>query len=153
MDPELLQTLMQNPEQGRELLHAMVAERAANNPSLAALMQMMSQRQAEADLPAESSTPRRASLDLDERTARIDRVRTRVSEMRDELVRLRERVARFAAAVGACAACWGEDDSCASCGGEGAAGWLDPDPMQFTELVAPAVTRLADTNGDPGDGA
>jgi len=144
MDPELLQTLMQNPEQGRELVQTMLAERAASNPTVAALMQMMSQRESEPDPAREPSPPRRT---------RVDRVRARVQDMRDELVRLRERMERLAAAVGACVSCWGDDDECVSCGGDGAPGWLDPDPIAFTDLIAPAVTRLADTNPDAGDGA
>jgi hypothetical protein len=144
MNPELMQTLMQNPEQGRELVQNMLAERAAVDPNIAMLMQMMSQRESEPD-PAREPTVRR--------TTRVDRVRARVQDMRDELVLLRARNERLAAGLGACALCWGDDDDCTRCGGDGIPGWLDPDPIAFTELVAPAVTRLADTNPDAGDGA
>lgn len=47
-----------------------------------------------------------------------------------------------AAAVGACE-CWGEEQDCPNCAGEGTAGWLDPDPDLYAEYVAPAVVRMS----------
>jgi hypothetical protein len=48
----------------------------------------------------------------------------------------------LAAALGACE-CWGLRASCALCEGHGTAGWTDPDPALFDELVMPAVIRLS----------
>ncbi len=52
----------------------------------------------------------------------------------------------LAAALGACD-CWGEDDACPTCGGDGSAGWVPPDPELFDEYVAPAVRRSTLTDG------
>ncbi|MCW5805418.1 MAG: hypothetical protein KIT31_23815 [Deltaproteobacteria bacterium] len=137
MDAELLQTLLANPAAAREQLQ----ERIAADPQLAMFAQMMNLR-AEPE-PAPAPRPARSRRD-----DRIARVRDRVAEMRDELVRLRARTTRLAAALGACGRCWGDDSSCATCGGQGIAGWLDPEPLAFHELVAPAVSRLADRTDD-----
>ena len=48
----------------------------------------------------------------------------------------------LAAALGACE-CWGLRASCGLCEGKGTAGWTDPDPALFDELVMPAVIRLS----------
>jgi len=55
----------------------------------------------------------------------------------------------LATALGACE-CWGEDAGCPSCGGEGSAGWLPPDPELYGEYVAPAVRRTS-SDGAPTD--
>ncbi len=56
----------------------------------------------------------------------------------------------LAVALGACE-CWGLRASCDLCEGHGTAGWTDPDPALFDELVMPAVIRLsAAADGDLG---
>ncbi len=47
----------------------------------------------------------------------------------------------LAAALGACE-CWGLRPGCARCWGDGAAGWVQPDPELFEEFVKPAVARM-----------
>jgi hypothetical protein len=54
----------------------------------------------------------------------------------------------LAAAVGACD-CWGYDPTCAVCGGEGSAGWTQPDAELFIEFVEPAARRMADESAGP----
>lgn len=46
----------------------------------------------------------------------------------------------LAAALGACE-CWGLRASCDMCWGHGSAGWIQPDPELFDELVQPAIAR------------
>jgi hypothetical protein len=55
----------------------------------------------------------------------------------------------LAAALGACE-CWSEDVECPSCGGEGSAGWVPPDPELYAEYVAPAVRRTS-SDGPPSE--
>jgi hypothetical protein len=52
-----------------------------------------------------------------------------------------DRSVLLAAALGACSDCWGEDPGCPDCGGEGAAGWMPPDPELYAEYVAPSARR------------
>jgi hypothetical protein len=60
-----------------------------------------------------------------------------------------DRSVLLAAALGACD-CWGEDAGCPSCGGQGSAGWVPPDPELYAEYVAPAVRRTS-SDGPPAD--
>lgn len=48
----------------------------------------------------------------------------------------------LAAALGACRYCWGGDDECSACSGEGTPGSSDPDPTLFKQFVLPAVKRV-----------
>jgi len=47
-----------------------------------------------------------------------------------------------AAAVGACPECWGENDLCNTCHGQGLPGKFIPNKTLFTELCMPAVQYL-----------
>jgi hypothetical protein len=143
MDLQLLQMLAQNPAAGREMLQSLFTERAAADPQLAMVLQMMGQQR-----PAESVAdddgnhpPERPAADS--RKQRVARVRARLAEMREELTTLRGRNDAFAEALGACAVCWGDDERCRECRGAGRPGWREPDPERFRDLVAPAVRRLA----------
>jgi hypothetical protein len=61
---------------------------------------------------------------------------------RAELEDLRRRNEIFAAAVGACEVCWGDDPACPICGGEGRPGWAEPSRGLFAEVAGPALRRL-----------
>lgn len=51
----------------------------------------------------------------------------------------------LAAALGACPKCWGGDDHCDACDGDGAPGAAAPDHHLFNELILPAVRRINQT--------
>ena len=55
---------------------------------------------------------------------------------------LRARNARVALALGACD-CFGDDVTCARCGGRGAPGWQVPDRSHFEATIRPALTKVA----------
>jgi hypothetical protein len=61
---------------------------------------------------------------------------------RAELEDLRRRTEIFAAAVGACEVCWGDDPACPICWGEGRPGWAEPSRGLFAEVAGPALRRL-----------
>jgi hypothetical protein len=61
---------------------------------------------------------------------------------RAELEDLRRRNEIFAAAVGACEVCWGDDPACPICWGEGRPGWAEPSRGLFAEVAGPALRRL-----------
>ena len=65
-----------------------------------------------------------------------------VESLLAELALLRERNDLFAAAVGACCLCWGQDLGCRSCRGRGGPGFSMPDEALFQEYVAPAIHTL-----------
>jgi hypothetical protein len=59
-----------------------------------------------------------------------------------ELEELRRRNEVFAAAVGACELCWGDDPGCRVCRGRGRPGWAEPNRRLFAEVAGPAIRRL-----------
>lgn len=64
-----------------------------------------------------------------------------------ELKALDNRQRQLAAALGACAECWGQDFECDVCGGAGGPGWTDPDENLFDRYVAPALRRTDPRRG------
>jgi hypothetical protein len=66
-------------------------------------------------------------------------LRSYVTDLVEEVTVLRETVDTLAAALGACAECWGEDPTCRWCRGRGLPGFAPPEPAAFDQLVAPAV--------------
>ena len=65
-----------------------------------------------------------------------------IAALEQELSELRNINENLAAALGACAECWGADDACSECEGHGGAGNVRPDPELYNALVAPAVVRV-----------
>lgn len=59
-----------------------------------------------------------------------------------ELADLREVNDTLAAALGACRVCWGGDDHCPVCAGDGHSGAEEPNAALFEALVVPAVRRM-----------
>lgn len=125
-----------DPDAARQLLQAQVAEQAAENPMLAMVMQMMSAREPRGE-DSEKGSPKRE---------RVERVRAHLHELRAALASAHGLLDELAAALGACAACWGGEDDCPACRGRGEPGWRMPDEELFDVLVAPAVARRARTN-------
>jgi hypothetical protein len=67
---------------------------------------------------------------------------TRFQAVEAELQDLREANDTMAAALGACHLCWGGNEECTNCHGQGHTGYRPPDPALFNQLVLPAVRRV-----------
>ena len=117
----------------QEALLARINQRPAGDPLRDVLGQMLAQRQPAAGNPrADPQTLLRAA--------------------RDALNALQERDAAIAAALGACAECWGAEAGCPQCNGLGRPGWAAPDPVAFATWVAPAMRAMAQSaSNTPGD--
>jgi hypothetical protein len=83
----------------------------------------------------------------DERIAslreRTETLRRRFNEVIQEADDAVTRLGLLADALGACAACWGEDLECGWCHGRGRPGFAEPEPNFFDRLVLPAVRTAA----------
>ena len=115
-----------------------LAEAEAQDPRMKlvrALVERRRRRAVEAD--AEGTPPAQMSVTDPARLGQV------VTDACAELAHLRVRGQRLASALGACPACWGEDERCRTCRGEGRPGAVQPDVALFRELIAPAVARLA----------
>ena len=89
----------------------------------------------EGDKDDEEEEERRAAR----RLGALRRLRHRFHAMEAELESLRAHNDRLAAALGACARCWGSDRDCHVCRGSGRSGASPPDRQLFRELVEPAI--------------
>jgi hypothetical protein len=134
-----------------------------SNPAVASLLQQMTaQQQQAAAAPVEvidvETTPAQgapheaaatsgsdeivetAAEPCDDDSAReLQELQRRADLMCKELKLLRERNDLFAAAVGACCLCWGQDLNCRSCRGRGGPGFCIPDEELFEDYVVPAI--------------
>jgi hypothetical protein len=129
------------------LLMSQLGGGGANDPRLTVLTKLMSQRASptiienEEGEAAEEAKRRRAEIRR-ERARRIRALRVLAKRMYGELEVLRERNDAFAAAIGACPVCFGDDPLCEECAGNGQPGSVAPDPDAWRQYVAPAVQRV-----------
>ena len=123
----------------RSTLLQMVTEQEGMDPTTRALLA----RSLALPVEEEPSAGGWRGGDPPHRRQAMHRLRSRFDAMRDELEELRERQDRLAAALGACADCWGEDPECEVCGGMGAPGSFVPDARLYRALVSPACRAVA----------
>ena len=127
----------QQAASARSTLMQMVTEQEGMDPTARALLTRALAPPAEDEAGVEAGGDYGGGRAL-RRQQRVSRLRSRFDAMQDELDELRERQDRLAAALGACAECWGEDLECEVCGGTGTPGAFVPDPRLYRALVSPA---------------
>lgn len=117
---------------------ALMQRLGQDNPQLAPFLQMMAAQKANADA--------RDPLIVDSTATEVDAVGDELAALaaqleaaHSEVELLRERCDTIAAALGACALCWGHDPACRACRGHGLPGRSLPDEALFFEYVMPAV--------------
>jgi len=106
-----------------------ILQQYGDDPRVRLIVQLL---QARAQMPSPSRTPEDTIAELERRNERLRRAH----------LELREQYLRLAAALGACARCWGDDPRCRECGGAGASGFFEPDRELFLCYVLPAVRRV-----------
>jgi len=139
---QLLAMMQQDPAAARQLFEASLAEQSASNPALAMMMQLMAARPGAGQSGSEPGDDVAPST----KRQRVERMRAHLHELRASLDSAHGLLDDLAAALGACAACWGGEDACPACRGRGAPGWRTPDAELYDELVAPAVKRRTRPN-------
>jgi hypothetical protein len=157
----LLQAMLAGGE-GAPTMDDLVSQMAESDPNVAMFLQYMAKQNAEAEAQDEEDDEETdpSIIDasyhyLDDERSRqtaeaFQELRQRVEALYVELQDLRGRNRDFAAALGACARCWGSDTSCPICAGEGAPGGAPLDAYLYRRLIAPATRRL--NSWDPAEG-
>jgi DNA repair exonuclease SbcCD ATPase subunit len=125
------------------------------DPTVRLIAQLLTQRQAQelenetpteeevnSELSQSSSAPDEAEMRSSEMSRAFRQLRQKIESMYTELAELRERNDAFAAALGACYLCWGNDPECEICNGQGRPGSSTPDKKLFTQFAVPAARRL-----------
>jgi hypothetical protein len=151
MDPQLLMSLLATRNGGALPTgadgaidpstcdpNAMLARMGQENPTVAAIMQMMEARKAAA--AREPVVIEGAVVDVT--AAELAEISAQLEAAQAEVRILRGRCDTVAAALGACGLCWGQDVSCRACRGHGAPGRSIPDEELFREFVVPAVRLM-----------
>ena len=157
----LMQSLLAGGGEGMPSPQDLLAQLSASDPTAAMLVQYLAQQRAAApaldepeDDPAEleavETTARYVDEERNARVAALRALRRRVAPLYAELEDLRRRNEDLAAALGACARCWGDEAECPICEGLGRPGGAPPDPYLYARLIAPAARRLK--HWDPADG-
>lgn len=168
MDQAILSQLQAGLSAGKrldEMLPALLPD-AGDNPTLSLMTQWLNQRsqrleeklkdEEERDDDSSESTDLAALHDhlniLNERLTlehqqnelrgeHIQHLETRLEHLGEEVNWNRTLLDELALALGACPACWGEDESCRLCRGRGQPGFLAPDTDAFVRIVAPVLQR------------
>jgi hypothetical protein len=149
-------------------IQELLAQQSQTNPTVGLLAKRLaelkangSSRQSPTVIDVEATKEKPVSPDQpshepqDDSTAALSELREHVESLLAEIKRLRDRNDVFAAAVGACCLCWGQNIDCRSCRGRGGPGFCIPDESLFEELVLPAIRTLRAqrtkmTNASPG---
>jgi hypothetical protein len=132
------------------LLQSQLAAQTASDPRTALLLQFLQQRRGavkaeaasdEAAAMAETDGFRREEAARGEWGNVTSGISERLHNLHAEVEALQHRNDEFAAAVGACFLCFGDDPNCVECGGLGAPGSRAPEPAAYRKIVLPAVRR------------
>jgi|RhiMethySRZTD1v2_1073278.scaffolds.fasta_scaffold1480673_2 TorA maturation chaperone TorD len=143
---QLLELWLRDPVAAQSAVHDVLRgtllARASQDSRLAPLAQLLT-RSAANEQP---STHQRVEPVVTREARVAEHLRVKLREMRAELTALHARNDRLAAALGACAYCWGEEADCESCGGVGRPGWRQPSKQLFEVFVKPVLTITKENN-------
>lgn len=136
-----------DPVDPQAMARRMMADLQENNPSLAALAQLMQARTIVPEPVADGLGDEvlRLAEQLATAEARIDTMKRQARRLLASYRDATEQLADLAAALGACGLCWGEDGSCPSCRGRGRPGMVRPDFELRARLFGPARPRAGST--------
>ena len=144
IDPELLSQVLGLSGEGvdpKELREQLLTRATNANPQMALLARYLASQQPSGELD-EGAAPKLEEEGAADSRQEIEHLQRRLAQLEAALRIFRERNHRLAEALGACARCWGADDACRRCGGDGAPGAFMPDYVLLQELVMPAIRRL-----------
>ena len=117
---------------------ALMQRLGQDNPQLAPLLQMMAAQKANA-AGRDPMIIDSIAIEVDTVADELAALAAQLEAAHSEVKLLRERCDTIAAALGACALCWGHEPACRACRGLGLPGRSLPDEALFIEFVMPAV--------------
>lgn len=129
--PDLLATLAQRDPRMAPLVQQMQARLAARNNAVETASDEEQISEPEPEILEPAKPPERGR-----------RLKKLAKTMFAELQALRKRNDTLAVALGACHLCWGEDEECVYCAGEGQIGAFLIDIKTFEDVIGPAVQQV-----------
>ena len=133
---------------------SVLTSRFSGDPRLHALLRMAEERQAPSGTAAEvapaapqqaaesGASRRKNAVALTKARKRLARAQREIRELQDELEAAYGVIQQLAHMFGACLYCFGGDDECEQCGGEGGPGTAIPVREDLLSWVEPALHRL-----------
>ncbi len=140
---QIMGTVQQMAEQSADPMKRMLAQMALSK------MQESGNSQSIRQSPASTASPKMVQ-DIQQL---IKMNREMLASLRDteaKLAALRDRNSYVAASLGACA-CWGFDDTCPTCFGQGKPGALEVNTDHFKELILPFFQKIVQTPDESAD--
>ena len=123
------------------LLQTQLGAQAQTNPQVAQILLLLKQQREQQTRAVDEDSSELSEEEAQGSAESSEALDDTVQRVYSELEALRARNRAFAAAVGACALCFGDDPLCEECGGLGAPGSLTPKPGAFRKYVLPAFRR------------
>ncbi len=121
----------------------MLATLAARNPQMAPIVQQLQERFAQQSAgPAEVPMEEPEIMEPARTSRRQEELKRVAKRMFVELQAWRARSEMLAEALGACHLCWGEDEGCSYCSGEGCIGTYVIKAQVFEDVVGPAMQQV-----------
>lgn len=131
MNPALKQLLAsQLAAQGSDMSVEDLLKTAGGNP-MAAMMATLGQQQ-----------PSDQDKELKRTRRRLKQTRHALEVMRNQVQEAEHILQELAAIFGACGRCWGQDQECPDCHGQGGPGSQRPDSDELLALTEPALAQL-----------
>ena len=121
---------------GNEMYSKLIEQVVANRPDLAPFAEMFQNMSGDNQQDEILENKVRA---LEARLQKVSGVARRLKQYLDNA---NDELDDFAAALGACHLCWGNDHQCHLCAGKGKPGFLQPNMALFNELIAPALRHM-----------
>jgi len=127
-------------------MDALIDQMAGDNEQLKTFVQIMRQQQAEEEealeeeIPYEEvvqdSTLKKALIKEQKKSRKF----IQLFKMQQQELNFLDGISEeLAAALGACSSCWGQEDDCEYCRGNGIPGFYPPEKKAFNEWVSPAL--------------
>lgn len=107
------------------------------NPQLAPLLAMMGKNQEETD----DDKGEEMIVALKKERYRRKKLQSKIHALMEEAKMMDTLLDELAASLGACPSCWGSDEECGYCVGNGLPGAFSPDKRLFETYVMPVLTK------------
>ena len=114
-----------------------------NNPLYGQLLEMVLAERPELAQFADLFQSQPEEARTEDADARLRRLSATAKRLREELDDSQDLLDDLSRALGACHECWGEDNRCPACRGDGQPGFFKPDRQLFDQFILPAIRKVS----------
>ena len=139
---------MSNSQQ-EAAIHPLIEQMGSQNPKMQMLAKLLKEQQA---VQSQSTKPASKKLVeiIKKKEKLVRKLKARNHQLMGYMEYLIERNDLLASAVGACPDCWGDDESCNACGGQGRPGAMNVHRDAFNYYIKPSLRpKIKKTRTEP----